>query len=344
MLSTRNSLLFILLGIIAGAISQLVVSGASKPVTIKTVVVETPKPVIIKPDPVDSMAFANLSPPPLDAPEEQWLTFAHQVKNTKTGSRHDNSDYTSPLLPWYVYIARHSPEAIYTLYKERAINSRIMGHLIQFGLLPEWYEEMGDARKLLLNESSALINLAVHRGSDFARKEVISLLRENESKPISVRVGPLLFALPAMQAQEVDNMLAQMRDGSMRIDPRSLRALMLEPRLKGRSSEMLAIMRTQARGSYSSPRSRSMSSYFLHGAELGGVDYVEYLIGDAKENNSQPTNFYCAACALALMSDGIAGSALLDALAQEKHIAVQQRSDTGSGHEYLLRISEGGVR
>lgn len=348
MFSTRTTLTLLLLGMITGAASQLVISGAppattaAAPATTTT----TAQPAMLAAPADEAKAYTLLSPPPPGADKAQWLQFAHRVKETKTGSRHDNRDYTTPMLPWYVYIARQSPETIYTLYEDHTIGSRTLAHLIQFGLLPDWYEQLEGARKLLLSEPQALINLAVHRSIAFARAELVSLLRENESQKISVSAGPLLFALSGMQDHEVDYILSQMRNGTMRIDPRSLRRLMLEPRLKGREDEMLQAMRTQAENGYNSPKSRSMSSYFLHGAELGAADYVSNLINDVSDNNSQPTNFYCAACALALVSDGLTASSLIDAVKQGRSITIADRAniptyfESPSEHEYLLSLTE----
>lgn len=345
MLSTRTTLIFILLGAFAGTSFQLVVSGAKTTAPVQQATITPPQAEMLAAAPPASVTIDNLTPPPPGASRAQWLSFAHQVSGTKTGSRHDNRDYTSPLLPWYVYIARQSPEAIYSLYQDRTINKRILGHLIQFGLLPEWYQQLPDARKLLLNEPAALINLAVHHSSAFAREELISLLREYESQMGSISAGTLLFAISGMQDHELESILSQLQNGTMRIDPRSLRHLMLEPRLENRDSDVLAIMRTQEKGGYNSGKSRSMSSYFLHGAELGAADYVEKLIHDAKDNNDQPTNFYCAACSLALVSEGLVGADLIDAVTAGKQIKVEDRTVTDIYFEpdgektYLLNIA-----
>jgi hypothetical protein len=346
-LKTRTALFLITGGLFIGGTIQLVISGSSIPATPQHTaapVVQQANSATIHQEPATAIDF-KLVPPKAGAPLEQWIAFAHQVKNTNTGSQHHNRDYTTPLLPWYVYIARQSPEAIYTLYQDRSINSRIIGHLIQFGLLPNWYEELEGAQQLLLREEVALIHLAVHRGSEFARAELISLIRENEGRLSSVEAAPLRFALSGMQDHEVDQLLTRMSRGEIRIDPRSLRGLMQEPRLKGRESEMLAILHQQEGGRSSS---RSMSSYFLHGAELGDADYVQELITDVHDNDQQPTNFYCAACALALVTDGLMGRELVEAAKQGRGITVTKQGKRdqlpGSTHEYQLNISDGGQR
>jgi hypothetical protein len=82
--------------------------------------------------------------------------------------------------------------------------------------------------------------------------------------------------------------------------------------------------------------SRSMSSYFLHGAELGNTDYLDSLIGDAADNANQPRNFYCAACGLALVSDGLLGSTLIEAVANGQRIDVERDEP-----EFVLSLSSG---
>lgn len=338
---TSVALLLILAGLAVGGASQLVISGATA--TVVPIARPTPPPIRSSSadEPKERLHF-NLVPPATGATNAEWLAFAHQVHDTETGSQHDNSDYTTPLLPWYAYIARQNPHAIYTLYQERNINDRIMGHLIQFGLLPQWYEEMEGAQKLLLSEPAALINLAVQRGSDFARAELISLLRNGEAQRGRVGAGPLLFAISGMRDDEIDKLLTQLGSGALRLDPRSLRTLMQEPRVESRESEMLAILRVQAQR-YGSSSSRSMSSYFLHGAELGAQDYVSNLVADVQDNDGQPTNFYCAACYLALVSDGMVGKTLTQAVQAGRTVAVADYLRDGrSGHEYQLSLVQGG--
>ena len=78
---------------------------------------------------------------------------------------------------------------------------------------------------------------------------------------------------------------------------------LLDPRFETRWAKLLALIVEHAYGE------RYMSSYMIDGALLGNEVYLRTMIADAADNAEQHTNFYCAACGLALTSDGLLGSA-----------------------------------
>ena len=331
-------------GIGIGTCLQLVISGRALQYQPVSPVPPPNAAIAIAPPPPD-LLFTHLVPPTDDASTERWLAFAQQVKATDNGTRHDNYDYTTPLLPWYVYIARRHPEAIYRFYAERQIGARTFSHLLQFGLLPEWYQRLPDARALLLKDSTALINLATHQGLDFARAELIGAIRERREERFSIDGDHLRLAMGAMDGNEVLQLFARVQSGEIIVDPRHLRPLETVSELNGMQGELLTAIATQALKGYAD---RGMSSYFLHGAELGEAHYVEEMLKDAGDNAGQPNNFYCAACYLALVSDGLIGSTLIEHLDDGDRVYVTARDSanpffgTSGEREYLLSLQPAG--
>lgn len=345
----RSRAPFIIAGVLLGSCLQLVISGRALHATTTPQRTPTlqPLPAVVQTAnaPAPIILFSQLVPPADEAPTAEWLNFAHQVKETRTDTRHDNNDYTTPLLSWYVYIARHHPDAIYEFYASRNINDRLFSHLLQFGLLPDWYEKLPNASQLLLKDSTALINLATHRGIDFARGELITAIRGKQGERFSIEGDHLLFAMSAMDSYEIEQLFSRIQQGAIVVDPRDLRALGFVPELAGKERELLAAIAAQGTRGYSQ---RAMSSYFLHAAELGGTSYVEQMLPDAQDNAAQPTNFYCAACYLALVSDGLIGSTLIDHVNKHDRLYVTPRrnDDPFFPHvtepEYLLSLEARG--
>jgi hypothetical protein len=133
---------------------------------------------------------------------------------------------------------------------------------------------------------------------------------------IQLKLECLRFALPAMTDDEVERFIPHLRNSLYRPDPRRFRGMLQSDRFAGREGELLSLIVEYA---YSS---RSMSSYLVDGALLGNSHYVHELLSDLSDNAKQPTNFYCAACGLALATDGVIGSALLQAIGNGQPLAV----------------------
>ena len=270
----------------------------------------------------DIDAILALQPPGKNASEQQWLDFAEQLDRIDTGSRYSNSNHTTPLLSWYAYIARHSPETIYRLYNQKQFNNARLGHLISFGLLPDWYKYIWDVGLLVLENNEALASIALHAGDKVATDLFIDAFFDSTLGQRRLHIENLRYALPYMSQQQREKVTPLLQSDVYIIDPRKISRLLLSDTFSAHSAELLDILNHAAsQGSYR--HSRSMASYYLDGAHLGDDIYIDLLIRDAKNNAKQPTNFYCSACSLALITDGLLGSALIEASQQKLSLNIR---------------------
>jgi hypothetical protein len=306
----------ILLGLMGGAAARLVddarPSAEGEPV--EWALGELDPKVLEETADID--AILALKPPKPGDPVEHWMAFGRAVNAVDTGSRYSKSGQTTPMLGWYAYLAKHHPEAVYRLYNEGVVTGDHLGHLFEVGLAPGWDEYVQDVDKLLLSERAALANLAVAKGVEYAQRRVIDAFFARSDLRIQLQLESLRFALPAMTDDEVERFIPHLRNSLYRPDPRRFRGMLQSDRFAGREGELLSLIVEYA---YSS---RSMSSYLVDGALLGNSHYVHELLSDLSDNAKQPTNFYCAACGLALATDGVIGSALLQAIGNGQPLAV----------------------
>jgi len=257
----------------------------------------------------------SLKLPSLDAPDVDWLNFLAQLDAVHTGKRYSNSGVTTPLLPWYAYIAKHRPDIIYAAIDTRLIDSRKFDHLLQTGFLTDWSEHVSNTDSLFLSSSVALSSFAQSFGKEAAQNRLINALFINTSEGDTsarrkIALGNVVFAYSAMSDTQKKQLLPKLLNGSYTIDPRGVAGLTQFPELD--REDLLALIHKHAYPN------KSMSSYMLTGAQLGDTDYVVSLIDDLETNAKQPTNFYCSICALAMTSDGLIGNAVVKANAQGK--------------------------
>lgn len=284
----------------------------------------------------DINALRSLQPPQAGADSEQWLQFAHSLKDIDTGSRYGHNDVTSALLSWYVYIARQHPQTIYTLLQENQITDRVFDHLVQFGLLPDWYEQLPNADELLLGNSNLLRLLALERGTDDARRLMQQAFFADGEKHPHLNMQNLLFALPVMSEDELAQVLPRLHSARFRLDPRQISTLQYHPYFAEQGQALPALIQHAAQGPYQS--GRSMASYLLDSAALGDASAVQSLIQDAGSNAGQPTNFYCAVCYLALEAEGPLGVGLLELAKQNTSLPLTREQ----GQWVILSKDTGG--
>lgn len=293
-------------------------SAKERPAAKKRATKQTGRYETVLADLPDIDALVALQPPSADAPTHEWVAFGRSLPEVDSGQRYGNHGITTPILVWYALIARNRPEAIYQLHAEKVVGDSQLGHLIQFGLLPDWYEHLENADALILTDGAALTSLAVAEGIDFARRRFADAFLAAEGRRRRLSMENLRFSLASMNEAEIAAVLPKLQSGTFDVDARGLRRLMLGGRFDDAREAVLALMVDNGSSS------RSMSSYFVHGAELGHADYVDGLIGDAADNARQPTNFYCAACGLALVTDGLLGTPLIEAVAGGRRVRLER--------------------
>lgn len=273
----------------------------------------------------DLESFLALQPPRDSAPAADWVKFIKQLDVIKLGKHYRNSGVTSPLLTWYAYAAKHRPDVVVQMRESEELDGSKFNHLIRSGFLADWYKYAEQKDEILLSSSDALIAYAVGVGIADARaviaKVLLSLVAADSSgsrRAIDLEV--VRFAAPAMTTAELNRVVAHLASGNFNLDSRDVKALIGEPAID--RNALLSLVRKHA------DSHKSMSSYMTTGAQLGALEYVEIMAGDIKDNADQPTNFYCSACGLAIVSDGLIGPLVSEAL-DDNALLVSQEA-TGS--------------
>jgi len=262
-----------------------------------------------------------LEPPRPGAPDDEWKRFILELDQVEMGKRYSNSGVTTPLLGWYAYIAKHHPTSIYNLLENNRKSYSLFNHLLQFGLLKDWADNMKNRDQILLRSTEALLSFSISRGEKKAQRDLADAFfnsAENKNnndgeyklKPININLKNILFSMNAMTETEKKKVLPLLQSGLFKFDPRAVEHL---THLENMDSEgLLSLIKM-----YAYP-SKSMSSYMTTGALLGEKKYVASMVEDVHDNAKQPTNFYCSACGLALATDGLIGQTLINVAAEDK--------------------------
>ena len=281
---------------------------------------------------IDSIMALRL--PALNAPLQDWVNFAHELDAIDLGKGRRNSGVATPLLGWYAYIAKHRPDVIYQLFSDDVISRRKLSHLIEFGLLPGWYDSIEKTDDLILADGHALVSLVSEIGDEAARRAVIDAFFSETASVGDLSMANLKYSLPAMTSEERGDILARLENGPFRLDPRDIRLLTFDDQFREKEFALLDLINQAAMvGAYKDQR--SMAKYFHDAAKLKGYNYLDKLIEDVADNAGQPTNFYCAACSLAIIADGLLGSPLVDAASNSRPINISL-----SDGEYSLTIGD----
>ncbi len=261
----------------------------------------------------------NLKAPEKSAPVSEWYQFALSFDDMDLGKRTGNSGQTSPMLAWYAYIAKHKPEALYKLYNQGKLGRTKFEHLLRFGYLKYWDESINDVDKVLLHNRQAVLTMAYSKGKAQARKRVeqaflkLSNDQMGENRRDHLTIEILLFAMKGMSDKDKDRVLPILKSGVFIIDPREFYHLKIANRFEDADIVSLIDQTVKNGKNGNSYRQRMMSGYMMDGALLGNQDYIKSMMRDLEDNAKQPTNFYCAACGLALSTDGLLGYPLINA-------------------------------
>ena len=261
----------------------------------------------------DIDAMLALQSPPKEATMSEWLAFAYSLDEIDLG-KGKNKQNNTPLLAWYVYIAKHRPEVIYSLLSEGLINSNRVNHLIEFGLLPDWHESIENPDQYLLSSSHGFTDLVQRIGAESTQRMFIKAFFSEETSGRYLAISNLIYSMPAMTEEERARILSQMDEGGFIVNLAQLNALAADPFFQDRTYSMLNFLNQTKHGQPN--KKPSMRSNFLLAAQLGGFEHVLKLIDDIETNAEQPVNFYCAACILAVTSDGLLGKPLVEAKRQ----------------------------
>ena len=267
----------------------------------------------------DVDAILSLQVPQPNADKVAFIKFEQQLQNIKLGRRYSNHDYTTPLLTWYAYIAKYSPETIYYLFSLGKLGNRKFSHLISYGFLPTWPEYIEDPYKLLMTSRSALLSVAVSYSDDVAKDTFIHyFLKGKPGDRRRIQLENFLYSIDRMSEAQVLQAKNLFLSHQRSIDSRNVLSLYHDGRLKLSKHEALTLIEMNKYNH----ADRSMSSYFVDAVALGGDEYFRFLLEDIADNANQPSNFYCAACGLALFGEGLIGKTLIDKISREEDVSI----------------------
>ena len=287
----------------------------------------------------DIDAVLALSIPDAEAGDPAFFQLSQQLKSVKMGRRYSVTGTTSPLLAFYVYIAKYSPNTIYRLFNSGDFDRGRLGHLIKYGYLHDWPEHIQDVQKLLLTEEELLLSLWLRDGKLVAQNAFIDAFFNFTNPKLAaerISLRNLAFAFTGMTAEQKNQLNRIFLDGQRRIDPRRVVALKRAGILTTTRKQTIALIK-QLAGTPSSHR--GMSSYFSDAVGLGSEYYLYLLIGDIVDNNEQPNHFYCAACGLAVFTEGLLGAPLIERVKNRQHYTVDRNPGqkiTRSGAEFII--------
>lgn len=252
----------------------------------------------------------NLSIPVADAGLDEWSRYLDELNQLEASNELFGSSNHSKLGALYAYVALEKPEVIYQRLSRSAFDLGKTANLLQAGLLHDWYEYVVNPDDLLLSNEVFLLSFIAKYGQAAAQKAITQAFFNLSSSILPARIDPgvIAYAYPAMAEQQKKGVITLMKNPQVRYDPRDVIKLMYLNALD--KADLVELIENQA---YSN---KSMSSYMGHAALLGGSSYLNTFLKDMVDNDKQPTNFYCAACTLALSTEGLVGQPLLDTRSQ----------------------------
>ena len=249
---------------------------------------------------------------------EIWQEFLISLEGIQLPKHTRPKSNISPLLAFYVYVAKYQPEIFYQQMDQSGMNESFISNLLRLGLLPDWYNQIENPERWFLLSRNAIKSYAVKEGLQNAKATTAKAFLSEQPRSVYVDLTNLRFASSEMSNSEMTSVIRRLLKGYFKYDPRKVESLIGLPQIS--NSELVRLIKNNA---YSS---KSMSSYMTTAVRLGDEEYIYTMANDAENNAKQPTNFYCSACGLSLYSDGMIGQPLIDA-AKQSNIQVEQENN-----------------
>ncbi len=295
---------------------------------------------------IDKLVYRNtaeiepllkLTAPQKSASVDAWYRFALSLDDLEFGKRYTNKDDASPVLSWYTLIAKYKPQALYKLYNQGKLAEFKFNHLLRYGYLKYWDESVSNVDKVLLNNNQAVLTMSYNKGVEATRQRVkqaffsvaFSRASQQSSTPIihTLNVEVLLFAMKTMTATEKMKVLPALESGAFDIDPQYLYRLKLNDTFSDETLVALIERFSKKEGFTNRERPYSnnkiLSRYMADAALFGSERYVQTLIENVEFNAQQPIDEYCAACGLALATEGLIAYPLIN-LSKKSKIELQK--------------------
>jgi len=309
------------------------------------VVLKTEMDSLVYRDTAEIEPLLKLTTPDKTASVDAWYRFALSLDDLEYGKRYNNKDDASPVLSWYTLIAKYKPQALYKLYNQGKLTEFKFNHLLRYGYLKYWDESVSNVDKVLLNNNQAVLTMAYSKGSDATRQRVKQAFFNvaNQQLSSSIRytldVELLLFAMKAMTDDEKLKVLPALESGAFDIDPQFLYRLKLNDTFKEGATIVSLIERFSKSEQYTNRErpysdNKVLSRYMPDAALLGSERYIQTLIEDVEFNAGQPIDEYCAACGLALATEGLIAYPLI---ISSKNSKIKLRKSTENNDFILSR-------
>jgi len=315
--------------------------------------------VVIKSE-MDKLVYRNtaeiepllkLTTPDKNASVDDWYRFALSLDDLEFGKRYNNNDDASPVLSWYTLIAKYKPQALYKLYNQGKLTEFKFNHLLQFGYLKYWDESINDVDKVLLKNNQAVLTMAYNKGANATRQRVKQAFFNVANQKISPRttysvdVELLLFAMKTMTKEEKTKVLPALESGLFDIDPQYLYRLKLDDTFSDSAVIVSLIERFSKKESFTNRErdysdNKVLSRYMADATLLGSDQYIQTLIDDVEFNAGQPIDEYCAACGLALATEGLIAYPLINNSKKSK--VMYQKS--AQNNDFILSRHQGKIQ
>ena len=265
----------------------------------------------------------KITAPDKTASVDAWYRFALSLDDLDLGERYSNKDNASPVLSWYTLIAKYKPQALYKLYNQGKLAEYKFNHLLQFGFLKYWDESVNNVDKVLLTNNQAVLRMAFNKGVDATRQRVkraffnVANQKKTPLETFNIDVEILLFAMKTMTMDEKKQVLPALESGIFDIDPQYLYRLKLNETFNDDATIVSLIEQFSKKERFTNRErdysdNKVLSRYMSDATLLGSEQYIQTLIDDVEFNAGQPIDEYCAACGLALATEGLIAYPLIN--------------------------------
>ena len=260
----------------------------------------------------DLKAIAEIKMPLPDSDDQHWSIFADQLieldqnYNRQIG-RNSKITHFSPHIALLAYMAKYQPERVIGLVEQKAVTISAFDHLIQMGLLKNWYELANDPDQLIRASRVGLLRLALNQGvnqsEEIAKKAFLnSDSADNKSLPVSL--VNLRFALNSMNDSDKLRIADLLQGNTFNFDIneiRQLRGIFSDETLLSLISNNIDQHRTRQQFWFDAAQMNSQTA-----VETMLSDYSKHLGDDKKvASYDYKKSAACNICFLALTTDGL---------------------------------------
>ncbi len=270
---------------------------------------------------MDLTAIANISLPLPSASDIEWQLFQDDIlaihnDEQRPGYKLGSITHRSELIGFVAYLAKYKPHLAMQWVDEKVVNVPVFNHLVQMGLLKNWFVLSNNPDYLVKRSQIGLLRLALNQGVEKAEsiamnaflhtsheiKSQEQIRKESRQNPVSM--VNLRFAMDAMRADQLRRLEELLINKQINIDVNDIAQIAsVFPK-----STLLTIIDDYA------TVDASRQAYAFDAVKLGDEsvvqqildDYVQHIGDDSTFRQQAYTHFSrCPICALALNTDGL---------------------------------------